>query len=133
MQTECNPGLFEFAAVAGRAVVGDFGGGSITSDAGGLLLGQADRVIKLTERFAGCFRDSRCQELIEHEVKTLIGQRVFGIALGYEDLSDHDELRHDPVSEFVPLLCSKRYMQRPLTTHRSRHSVLSNRGVRNAG
>jgi Transposase DDE domain group 1 len=97
MQTECSAALFDFAAVEGRAVVGDFGGGTITSDAGALLLGQADRVIKLVQRFAGCFRDSRCEELIEHEVKTLVGQRVFGIALGYEDLTDHDELRHDPV------------------------------------
>ena len=97
MQTESSAALFDFAAVEGRAVVGDFGGGTITSDAGALLLGQADRVIKLVQRFAGCFRDSRCEELIEHEVKTLVGQRVFGIALGYEDLTDHDELRHDPV------------------------------------
>ena len=70
---------------------------AFTSDGGALLLGEADRVIKLTERFARCFCDSRCKELIEHEVKTLIGQRIFAIALGYEDLSDHDELRHDPV------------------------------------
>jgi hypothetical protein len=97
MQTECSPALFDFAAVEKRAVVGDFGGGAITSDAGALLLGQADRVIKLVERFSGCFRDRRCEELVEHEVRTLVGQRVFAIALGYEDLSDHDELRHDPV------------------------------------
>jgi hypothetical protein len=96
MQTECSLALFDFAPVEGRAVVGDFGGGSMTSDAGALLLGRADRVIKLVERFAGCFRDFRCEELIEHQVKTLVGQRVFAMALGYEDLSDHDELRHDP-------------------------------------
>jgi hypothetical protein len=76
--------------------VGDFAGGTITSDAGALLLGATDRVIALVERFAGCFCDRRRSELIEHEVKTLVGQRVFGIALGYEDLNDHDELRHDP-------------------------------------
>jgi hypothetical protein len=96
MQTECNPALFEFAAVEGRSVVGDFGGGTITSDAGALLLGQTDRAIGLVERFAGCFCDRRRSDLIEHKVKTLVGQRVFGIALGYEDLTDHDELRHDP-------------------------------------
>ena len=96
MQTECNAALLEFAAVEGRAVVGDFAGGTITSDAGALLLGQADRVIRLVERFAGCFSDRRRSVLIEHEVRTLVGQRVFGIALGYEDLSDHDELRRDP-------------------------------------
>src|SRR5204863_6278004 len=69
----------------------------ITSDAGALLLGAADRAIRLTQRLAACFHDVRRQELIEHEVVTLVGQRVFGIALGYEDLNDHDELRHDPV------------------------------------
>jgi len=97
MQTECSPVLFDFAPVEKRAVVGDFGGGAITSDAGALLLGQADRVIKLVERFSRCFRDRRREELVEHEVRTLVGQRVFAIALGYEDLCDHDELRHDPV------------------------------------
>src|SRR5271167_2897865 len=97
MQTECIPDLFGFVAVEGRLVVAAFDGGSITSDAGALLLGATDRAISLVDRFAACFRDARCQELIEHEVKTLVGQRVFGLALGYEDLIDHDELRHDPV------------------------------------
>ena len=77
--------------------MGGFDGGAITSDAGALLLGAADRAIKLTERFAACFHDTRRQHLIEHEVVTLLTQRVFGIALGYEDLNDHDELRHDPM------------------------------------
>jgi len=89
--------LFGFAPVEGREVVAAFDGGAITSDAGALLLGAADHAIKLTERFAACFHDARRQHLIEHEVATLLGQRVFGIALGYEDLNDHDELRHDPV------------------------------------
>jgi len=74
-----------------------FDGGLVTSDAGALLLGATDRAIRLVDRMAQCFRDHRSQELIEHAVATLIGQRVFGIALGYEDLNDHDELRHDPV------------------------------------
>ena len=74
-----------------------FDGGAISSDAGALLLGTADHAIKLTERFAACFHDARRPHLIEHEVATLLGQRVFGIALGYEDLNDHDELRHDPM------------------------------------
>jgi hypothetical protein len=97
MQTECSAALFDFARLGRQEVVADFDGGALTSDGGALLLGQADRGLKLVERFAGCFRDFRDPELIEHEVKTLIGQRVFGIALGYEDLNDHDELRHDPV------------------------------------
>ena len=97
MPTECSAELFEFAPVERRAVVAGFDGGKITSDAGALLLGLADRTIGLTDRFAGCFEDARDPALIEHEVRTLVGQRVIAIALGYEDLNDHDELRHDPV------------------------------------
>jgi hypothetical protein len=97
MPTECSPGLFEFAPVEGRQVVASFDGGRITSDAGGLLLGGADRAIRLSKRFASCFIDTRMAELVEHSVGTMVTQRVFGVALGYEDLIDHDELRHDPV------------------------------------
>jgi hypothetical protein len=89
--------LFGFAPVEGREVVAAFDGGVITSDAGALLLGATDRAIDLTRRFAACFHDSRRPELIEHAVVTLVGQRIFGIALGYEDLVDHDQLRHDPM------------------------------------
>ena len=96
MQTECSADLFGFAPVERRAVVAGFDGGQMTSDAGALLLGATDRAIGLVKRFAECFADSRAAELIEHEVVTLVGQRVFGIALGYEDLVDHDQLRHDP-------------------------------------
>jgi len=96
MLTQCSPDLFGFAPVAGRSVVAGFDGGAITSDAGALLLGATDRVIRVVDRFARCFRDERDPARIEHEVATLVGQRVFGIALGYEDLVDHDELRHDP-------------------------------------
>ena len=78
-------------------MVASFDGGSITSDAGALLLGQTDRAIHLTERFAACFRDARTPELVEHQVSTLVMQRVIGIALAYEDLNDHDQLRCDPV------------------------------------
>ena len=97
MRTECNPDQLLFAPVEGRSVVASFDGGAITSDAGALLLGQTDRAIHLLERFASCFTDTRDPERIEHGVATLIGQRVFGIALGYEDLIDHDQIRHDPV------------------------------------
>lgn len=97
MQTECSVDLLGFARVEGRDVVAAFDGGAITSDAGGLLLGETDRAIGLIDRFAGCFTDHRRRELVEHEVATLVGQRVFGMALGYEDLNDHDRLRHDPL------------------------------------
>ena len=97
MQTEYSADLFGFARVEGRSVVAAFDGGKITSDAGGVLLRATDRAIGLVDRFAPCFSDRRSAELIEHTVATMIGQRVFGIALGYEDVVDHDTLRHDPI------------------------------------
>jgi len=97
MPTECSPDFFGFEPVEGRAVVAAFDAGAVTSDAGALLLGATDRTIRMMDRLASCFDDLRCPELIEHQVVTLVGQRVFGIALGYEDLNDHDELRHDPM------------------------------------
>jgi DDE family transposase len=97
MPTECSRDLFGFAPVEGREVVAAFDGGAITSDAGALLLGATDRAIGMMKRFAACFHDERRAHLIEHEVVTLVGQRVFAIALGYEDLTDHDQLRHDPM------------------------------------
>jgi hypothetical protein len=89
--------LFGFASVEGRRVEAAFDGGSISSNAGALLLGATDWAVRLVGRFAECFRDSRPAALVEHEVRTLVGQRVFGVALGYEDLNDHDWLRHDAV------------------------------------
>src|SRR5262245_19031755 len=97
MATECRQDSFNFGTVEGRDVVGAFDGGVISSDAGALLLGATDRAIRLVSRFAACFRDGRDAESVEHRVETLVAQRVFAIALGYEDLNDHDELRHDPV------------------------------------
>jgi hypothetical protein len=97
MPTECSAELFEFARVEGRCVVAGFDGGKITSDAGALLLGASDRAIGLIDRLAGCFTDRRSPELVEHTVTTLVGQRICGIALGYADVLDHDELRHDPI------------------------------------
>src|SRR4051812_21133145 len=96
MQTECTPKLFEFEAVERRSVVAGFDGGNITSNAGALLLGQVDRGLGLVRRFANCFIDRRDPRYVEHQVETLVGQRIFGLALGYEDLNDHDELRKDP-------------------------------------
>ena len=97
MPTECSADRFDFAPVERRAVVAAFDGGAITSDAGALLLGATDRAIGLVRRFAACFVDHRSVEQVEHIVPTLVGQRVFALALGYEDLVDHDQLRHDPV------------------------------------
>ena len=96
MRTECAPKLFEFEAVERHLVVASFDGGNITSNAGALLLGQIDRGLGLVRRFADCFIDRRDPRYVEHQVTTLVGQRIFGLALGYEDLNDHDELRKDP-------------------------------------
>jgi hypothetical protein len=97
MPTECSQDSLDFGTVAGRQVVASFDGGAITSDAGALLLGASDKAIGLVERFAACFIDARHPELIEHSLETLVGQRLFGLALGYADLNDHDHLRNDPV------------------------------------
>ena len=97
MPTQCSADLFGFAPVEGRKVMAAFDGGTMTSEAGAMLLGATDRQIRLIERFAACFTDYRDADLVVHEVAGLVGQRVFGVALGYEDLVDHDQLRHDPV------------------------------------
>ena len=97
MPTQCGRDLFGFARVEGRRVEAAFDGGDATLDAGPLLLGATDRAIGLMRRFAACFDDGRTPVLVEHSVATMVAQRVFGIALGYEDLVDHDQLRHDPV------------------------------------
>ncbi|MGH6912711.1 MAG: IS1380 family transposase [Geminicoccales bacterium] len=97
MPTECIPDLFGFEPVEGRRVEAVFDGGAVTSDAGALLLGRTDRAIGLLDRFAACFRDGRSAVAVEHALMALVSQRVIGIALGYEDLVDHDQLRHDPV------------------------------------
>ena len=97
MQTECSAKAMGFGRAGGRRVVADFDGGMVSSDAGALLLGETDKAIGLIDRFAACFRDARHPDYVRHEVKTLVAQRVFGLALGYEDLNDHDQLRGDPV------------------------------------
>ena len=97
MPTDCNSPQLAFEGFDGRQVVGGFDGGAVTSNGGAALLREADRAIGLTRKVAGCFRDGRDQDCIVHQLETLIAQRVHAIALGYEDLIDHDELRHDPV------------------------------------
>jgi len=97
MPTECIPDLFGFEPVEGHRVEAAFDGGRVTSNAGALLLGRSDKAIRLLDRFAACFGDGRSPVAIEHAIRTLVSQRVIGMALGYEDLLDHDHLRHDPV------------------------------------
>ena len=97
MPAECSQDSFDFGTVERRNVVGAFDGGEITSDAGALLLGQADTAIRLVSRLATCFQDGRSPAFVVHKLPAMLRQRIFGIALGYEDIVDHDQLRHDPV------------------------------------
>jgi Transposase DDE domain group 1 len=95
--TQCNPSDLLFQDLGTREVVARFDGGHVTSDAGGLLLREVEAKFHFIERFAGCFTDHRDPERVEHTLVELLKQRVFGLCLGYEDLNDHDRLRHDPL------------------------------------
>ncbi len=95
--TECTQPSFRFEAHFTRQVEARFDGGTITSDGGGLLLREADRRLKVIERLSACFLDGRDPERIEHSLPEMIAQRVYGLALGYEDLNDHEQLRRDPL------------------------------------
>ena len=97
MATECNPNQLRFQGLGRRNVVGQFDGGTITSDVGGLLLREVSEGTQLLERFARCFTDHRQPNRTEHTVEELLAQRVYGIALGYEDINDHEDLRQDPL------------------------------------
>jgi len=97
MKTQCKQETFLFQTQNRRDLVAHFNGGNITSDAGGLLLQQTERATGIIKRFAACFTDHRQSELIEHSVEQLLAQRIYALALGYEDLNDHDELRNDPL------------------------------------
>jgi hypothetical protein len=97
MATECNAREFDFQGLGPRAVTARFDGGAITSDAGGLLLREVEAKTGIIRRLAACFTDHRDPDLIEHTVYDLLAQRVFALALGYEDLNDHDTLRLDPL------------------------------------
>ena len=95
--TECTELRFAFATEGRREIVAEFNGGAISSDGGALLLREADRKLKLIERFSQCFLDGRNPALVEHRIEQLLTQRIYGLALGYEDLNDHEQLRHDPL------------------------------------
>lgn len=106
--TECNQSTFEFAPHFSRQVVARFDGGIMTSDGGGLLLRETDQRLNLLARLGQCFLDARHPALVQHSVQELVSQRVYGLALGYEDLNDHEQLRHDPL---LRVLAGKREVE----------------------
>ena len=104
MKTECNPKQIHFQGLGERKVVAAFDGGTITSDAGALLLREIETARGFLERFCACFVDHRDPRYVEHSLSEMISQRVIGLCLGYEDLNDHDELRRDPL---LATVCGK--------------------------
>ena len=109
--TECNQSQFEFEAHFSRRVVAEFSGERLTTEGGALLLRAADRKIGLLRRVARCFADARDPQRIEHELSEMLAQRIYGLALGYEDLNDHEELRNDPL---LRVLAGRRDLDAPL-------------------
>jgi hypothetical protein len=104
MHKQCDTNQLHFQGLGPRKVVGDFEGGTLTSDAGGLLLREVDLAFGIIDGFSECFTDYRDQELIEHPLRQLAAQRIFGLCLGYEDVNDHEQLRYDPA---IAALCGR--------------------------
>jgi hypothetical protein len=109
--TECNQSSFGFQACGSREIVARFDGGTISSDGGALLLRQTDEQLDLLPRLAECFLDGRDPDRVEHSVGEMVSQRVYGLALGYEDLNDHEQLRTDPL---FSVLAGREELERPL-------------------
>jgi hypothetical protein len=109
--TECNQSSFGFEACGSREIVARFDGGTISSDGGALLLRQTDKRLNLLARLAECFLDGRNQEYVEHSVVEMLSQRIYGLALGYEDINDHEQLRHNPV---FGILAGREELEEPL-------------------
>jgi hypothetical protein len=96
-KTECSAETYSFGQLARRQVVADFSGGQLTSDGGLILVAEVDRRHRISERVAECFEDYRDPARVQHELRDLVCQRLYGLVQGYEDLNDHDALRHDPM------------------------------------
>jgi hypothetical protein len=109
--TECNQETFAFTAHFSRRVEAGFTTGQVSSDGGALLLREVDGKINLLGRLAGCFSDGRSPLLVKHQLPEMLAQRIYGLALGYEDLNDHEQLRSDPL---LALLSGKRDVDEPL-------------------
>ena len=109
--TECIQSSFGFKACGSREIVARFDGGTISSDSGGFLLRETDRRLNLLPRLAGCFLDGRNQARIDHSILEMLSQRIYGLALGYEDINDHEQLRKDPV---FGILAGREELDEPL-------------------
>lgn len=109
--TECIQDSFEFAPHFSRQVTANFDAGTLTSDGGGLLLRETEKRIGLLRRLGACFTDARRADRVEHRLDELLAQRIYGLALGYEDLNDHEQLRHDPL---LGVLAGKKRLAQPL-------------------
>src|SRR5260221_12779052 len=119
--TQCTQSTFEFTAHFSRRVVARFDGGAIPTDGGGLLLRETDQRLNLLPRLAECFLDGRSPLLVQHSVEQLVSQRVYGLALGYEDLNDHEQLRQDPLLRVLAGKCDGE--ESPLAGKRTRKRV----------
>lgn len=104
MPTQCNATALSFHTLGRRQIEAAFDGGQLSTDSGGLLLRETEKHLNLFNRLAACFTDHRNADAVEHPVSSLLKQRIYGLALGYEDLNDHDELRHDPL---LAVLCGR--------------------------
>lgn len=109
--TECNQSSFGFESLGSREIVARFDGGTISSDGGAFLLRQTDRRLNLLPRLAECFLDGRNPNMVDHSIQEMLSQRIYGLALGYEDLNDHEQLRHDPV---FGILAGREDLEQPL-------------------
>jgi len=109
--SECNQEVFSFAAHFSRRVEASFTAGQVSSDGGAVLLRQADAKIRLLSRVAACFTDQRSPLLVTHPLAEMLSQRIYGLALGYEDINDHERLRHDPL---MAVLAGRRKLEEPL-------------------
>lgn len=120
MTTECNSTYLDFSILGHRQVLADFDGGTITSEGGALLLRQIEARTAIIRQFAACFHDHRDPDLIEHPLEHLVAQRVYGLALGYEDLNDHDDLRRDPLLATIVGKTDPTGQDRPRTRDRGK-------------
>lgn len=126
--TECNQSSFGFEGSGRREIVARFDGGTISSDGGALLLRQTDKLLNLIPRLGKCFLDGRNQSLVEHSVTEMVAQRIYGLALGYEDLNDHEQLRKDPV---FGILAGKQDLTEPLAGKSTLNRMELGTGINN--